>query len=503
MGENDFSINKIVIMRNFICVIILFSFTFCGKENKTNGPYFGNGIKNGWADQNSIVIWTRLTKNKNAFFEGKPFIEISNKKMLSLARMPNVDSIYSLQIPKGLSLKDMEGYCPGSNGQVKLHYWTNDNSSNINSTEWFDVDQNKDFTYQWKLNNLQAGALYKLKIFSRQKNTQKITDSIFGSFKLPKDKSSTDGVKFCVVSCHDFNRRDDIKNGHKIYPSMDKMNPDFYIHTGDIEYMDKPNPYALTEELMRFKWNRIFSLPFQRSFYNNYTSYFMKDDHDIGFNDSYPGKDYGTVPFERGLEIFDKEQFPSYKKRYKTIRWGKDLQVWIVEGRNYRSPNNFEDGPDKTIWGEYQKKWFYETVEKSDATFKVLVTSSPILGPDKIGKNDNLSNEKYSYEQGEILDFIIKQKNLFIVNGDRHWQYVTNIDGTNLWEFGCGAGTDSHSLTGGWNRGGPEPEHKFLRLKGGYLSIETLRSKNKPSISFNHHDVDGKIVNSELFFSKN
>ena len=41
--------------------------------------------------------------------------------------MPNVDSIYSLQIPKGLSLKDMEGYCPGSNGQVKLHYWTNDN----------------------------------------------------------------------------------------------------------------------------------------------------------------------------------------------------------------------------------------------------------------------------------------------------------------------------------------------------------------------------------------
>ena len=100
---------------------------------------------------------------------------------------------------------------------------------------------------------------------------------------------------------------------------MDKMNPDFYIHTGDIEYMDKPNPYALTEELMRFKWNRIFSLPFQRSFYNKYTSYFMKDDHDIGFNDSYPGKDYGTVPFERGLEIFDKEQFPSYKKDTKLL----------------------------------------------------------------------------------------------------------------------------------------------------------------------------------------
>ncbi len=52
---------------------------------------------------------------------------------------------------------------------------------------------------------------------------------------------------------------------------MSKLQPDFYVHTGDIEYMDKPFPYAMTEELMRFKWNRLFALPFQRSFYNNHT----------------------------------------------------------------------------------------------------------------------------------------------------------------------------------------------------------------------------------------
>ena len=57
-------------------------------------------------------------------------------------------------------------------------------------------------------------------------------------------------------------------------------------------------------------------------------------------------------------------------------------------------------------------------------------------------KNTHMNKEKY-------WSFIKKQENLFIVNGDRHWQYVTNIVGTNLWEFGCGAGTDSHSLTGG------------------------------------------------------
>ena len=68
-------------------------------------------------------------------------------------------------------------------------------------------------------------------------------------------------------------------------------------------------------------------------------------------------------------------------------------------------------------------------------------------------------------------------------------------------EFGCGAGTNSHSLPnqGGWNRGDPEPEHEFLRLKGGFLSVKTSRIENKLSISFFHHDVNGKIVYEKVF----
>ena len=108
----------------------------------------------------------------------------------------------------------------------------------------------------------------------------------------------------------------------------------------------------MTEELMPFKWDRIFALPYQREFYNEVTSYFMKDDLDILRDDAYPGLHYGTVSFERGLEIFDREQFPSSERPYKTIRWGNGLQIWLMEGRNYRSPNPVPDGPGKTIWGE-------------------------------------------------------------------------------------------------------------------------------------------------------
>ncbi|MFL2577256.1 MAG: alkaline phosphatase D family protein [Flavobacteriaceae bacterium] len=480
----------------FYLWILLLSFSCKTSQEEFQGPYFANGLKNGWADQNSIVIWTRLTQEKAAFYEGQPFLEIPRKEMLSLAKNPDVEAIYASQIPNGASLEDMEGYCPGAAGQVRLKYHQLGKENEVVVTKWTEVDSDKDFTHQWKLEGLSAGSTYRLKIYARAKEGSRVSDSISGKFILPTHKEISSDVKFCVVSCHDYNRRDDLENGHKIYPSMTDLKPDFYVHTGDIEYMDKPTPYALTEELVRFKWNRLFSLPFQKKFYNLHTSYFMKDDHDVGFDDSYPGRDYGTVTFERGLEIFDQEQFPSYSKRYKTVRWGKDLQVWIVEGRNYRNQNSLKDGPEKTIWGKEQKQWFFETVTQSDATFKVLITSSPILGPDRSSKNDNLSNATYSYEQGEILSFIKKQKNIFIVNGDRHWQYVTHIKDTNLWEFGCGAGADVHA--GGWKQEDFRPEHQFLRVKGGFLSVSVTHD-DKPKIQFIHHDVEGNPVNEVTF----
>jgi hypothetical protein len=43
---------------------------------------------------------------------------------------------------------------------------------------------------------------------------------------------------------------------------------------------------------------------------------------------AWPGQTYGTVSWNRGIEIFEKEQFPYHDKFYKTIRWGKDLQIW-------------------------------------------------------------------------------------------------------------------------------------------------------------------------------
>ncbi|MEC8508980.1 MAG: hypothetical protein VXZ53_18515, partial [Planctomycetota bacterium] len=49
-----------------------------------SGPFLGNGTRNGWADQTSIVIWTRTTREPEMRADGRPFIKIDNQRARQL-----------------------------------------------------------------------------------------------------------------------------------------------------------------------------------------------------------------------------------------------------------------------------------------------------------------------------------------------------------------------------------------------------------------------------------
>jgi alkaline phosphatase D len=276
---------------------------------------------------------------------------------------------------------------------------------------------------------------------------------------------------------------------------MARVRPDFMVHAGDIEYYDRPHPYAKNAELARYKWNRLFALPFQREFYRSTAAYFMKDDHDILKNDAWPGMTYGDLTWDQGLEIF-REQNPTGPLPYRSVRWGRHLQIWLVEGREYRSPNDQEDGPGKTIWGEEQKRWFLQSFANSDATFRVLISPTPIVGPDRPRKRDNHANSGFEHEGREVRDFLATQTNAFVICGDRHWQYASADTARGLREFGCGPGSDSHA--GGWSEDMRTPEQTFLRLAGGYLRVSIELAAEGPQARVQHCDVNGKVVNEEI-----
>src|SRR6056297_2229375 len=108
------SIKLILIL--FISGIII----SCSFKKETEGPYFGNGFHNGWADQHSIVIWTRLTQNPDANDNMNEFIELSRDTVRYLDYEADTAKILAAQLPEGITLDEMNGGCPGAVGEVKL-----------------------------------------------------------------------------------------------------------------------------------------------------------------------------------------------------------------------------------------------------------------------------------------------------------------------------------------------------------------------------------------------
>lgn len=456
-------------------VVLLSSTGSQAAESK--GIHFGNGIKIGEVDATSAIVWVRLTDAPERRADGTPFKDGDEK------------------VPKGLSLHDMKDCLMGTAGGVRLHYQAKEGGE-VFKTPWQEVEPLRDFTTQIRLSDLKPATSYTITAEARVQGEGASTNTFGGGFTTAPGPTDITPVRFVAVTCHDFPRRDDGERGHLIYPAITKLSPRFLVHTGDVEYYDKPGPFAMSAELARYKWNRLYSLENQRDFHRHFASYFMKDDHDTLKNDCWPGQTYGNLTWDQGLAIF-REQFPLGEKTYRTIRWGKNLQIWMVEGRDFRSPNNMPDGPDKTILGVEQKKWLFETMRASDAAFRILISPTPVVGPDRGEKRDNLANKGFTHEGDEVRAFLSKLPGVFVICGDRHWQYVSRDKASGLTEFSCGPGSDAHA--GGFSMKNRAPEHRFLRIKGGFLSVDVDRAHNTPRISFRHHDVLGNIVNEESF----
>ncbi len=456
-------------------------------------PQLGNGMRNGWADQHSIVIWTRTTARAEMVQDGPEFTTIDREQEREWQNTLSEEQLLEVQLPQGVRLEQMKGACPGAPGEVRLTYFPAGDESSKRTTDWTVTHSSRDYSCQWKLERLKPGTTYNACIEARSIGESEVNAVLRGAFQTAPEPDRPSPQCFCMTTCHDYIRRDD-ELGHRIYQAMTSLKPDWVIHAGDVEYYDKPKPFAWTVELMRFKWARLFALPRLREFYCNHTTYFMKDDHDTLKNDCWNGQKYGVVTFEQGVRLFNTEQFPSRSPRYADVQWGKDIQFWILEGRDYRSPNTMNDGPEKTILGEEQKAWLIKSVRASTATFKLVFSPTPLVGPDRAKKSDNHSNATFEYEGMQLREALSGIKGLIVFCGDRHWQYASVDSGTGLWEFGCGPGSERHEL--GWREGDIRPEHKFLRVQGGFLSgrLSYGVKDGNPSLSIRHHTVDGEEV---------
>jgi phosphodiesterase/alkaline phosphatase D-like protein len=180
-------------------------------------------------------------------------------------------------------------------------------------------------------------------------------------------------------------------------------------------------------------------------------------------------------------------------KTYRTHRVSRDLQIWLVENRLYRSPNKTPDGPEKSIWGREQKEWLKRTMEASDATWKLLLSPTPLVGPDRKTKADNHSNAVFAHEGNELRRWFAEKigKRFFVINGDRHWQYHSVDPQTGVQEFSIGAASAGNA---GGTPGEDPRYHKFHLVQGGFLQIAVEPKGAASQIRFELCDVKGKVA---------
>jgi tetratricopeptide (TPR) repeat protein len=109
------------------------------------------------------------------------------------------------------------------------------------------------------------------------------------------------------------------------------------------------------------------------------------------------------------------------------------------------------DGPGKTIWGIEQWLWLLRSLGESDATYKVILSPTAIVGPDAdpfSKRGDNHADIDRAYEGDEIRRLLARHENLVVIAGDLHYQYMSIDPNTGLREYGCGPASDAHT-TGG------------------------------------------------------
>jgi len=434
------------------------------------------GVKVGEITPTSAIVWTRITAHTTRNNQG---VVIPQKK----GKEPRAKVT--------VAAHEIEGACPGAAGRVRVRYGTKPDLGDASETDWVEVSEATDFTHHFPISGLKPDTEYHFAVETSGPAGSPPHAPLLGRFETAPPADAPSNLRFCVMTCQGYPDRGHA-DGHNIYPSMLALKPKFVSFTGDVVYYDNDAPSASTPAIARLHWERMFSLPRQVELLRNAGSYWLKDDHDTLKNDAWPGTNAGSLTYAEGQRIF-REQTPMSEKGYRTFRWGRDIQVWLTDGRDYRSPNNMADGPEKTIWGPEQKAWFKRTVAESDATWKVLISPTPLVGPDRKNKNDNHANEGFMHEGNEIREWIQANvpENFFVLCGDRHWQYHSVHPETGVREFSVGAASDEHA---GGTPGENPAYHKFHRVKGGFLSVTLKREGSESTILFEHRDVMGAVV---------
>jgi alkaline phosphatase D len=271
--------------------------------------------------------------------------------------------------------------------------------------ESVDVSEEDDFTGQVQIDGLRPRTLYHYRVwFSRVADGADHGPAVEGSFETAPSEHRPAPVRLAFGG--DVAGQNVCRDAAEGFPIMDTIrgsDPDLFVGLGDMIYADNGceptgrygNPQlagpGIATDLPGFwahwRYNRA-DPPSQRLLRS--TSYVgVWDDHEV-VNDFGPLTDAPTTPPYTGVDLLPLglTAFRDYTplaghELYRSLRWGRHLELFVLDTRSYRDANFEADtGPDpKTMLGEEQLAWLKKSLAASDATWRVIVSSVPMSIP--------------------------------------------------------------------------------------------------------------------------
>jgi alkaline phosphatase D len=205
--------------------------------------------------------------------------------------------------------------------------------------------------------------------------------------------------------------------GMRIYEAMRRLNPDFFIHSGDTIYADGPiqsevkladgkiwrnlvteEKSKVAETLKEFRGNYLYNLMDEniRRFNAEVPQLVQWDDHETR-NNWYPNQiiendDRYKVKNINLLASRAKQSFLEYvpirlsgsnpAQIYRSFNYGSSLEIFMLDKRSYRgqnSPNRQSNSSLETAFlGSQQLQWLKQRLLNCKSTWKVIASDMPV-----------------------------------------------------------------------------------------------------------------------------
>jgi alkaline phosphatase D len=181
-------------------------------------------------------------------------------------------------------------------------------------------------------------------------------------------------------------------DGYPVFRPMAARRPDLFVFIGDSIYADHrcrvpenvPGADFRARDLDGFR---------RKHRYNRSDSAFAAfllgtsveaiwDDHEVTNDFSGPTEPLMPAGRRAFLDYWPITPPPEEPTRlYRRARWGRLVELLILDTRQYRSPNAMPDGPTKTMLGPAQRAWLRASLRGSDAVWKLVVSSVSLSIP--------------------------------------------------------------------------------------------------------------------------